>query len=312
MSIQQPSNNNQKLISENQEEPIVNNSKSHVEIFIEKLLDGSPIGMQALMAAKLLCMANAMTAVFEKLGLARGKLGLALIQSGFNSANETSMAGFITGLGGLALGAAGVTQGIGNFQQAEGIALATEKRAESLELINNKTAPDDLEKGITIQVEALDEPGLTSSNNIEGEIVSDVEEEVFYDAEETLSSKSAKSKEQVEEQTTVEKIKAQKKITTKEEASAITRTNKDYDVEVESVKAKANKFQGALLGQGAQIVSQGLAEHEKSKAQKDSNQQQVEQDTQTQVGNTADHIQKNIDGITAFDPFGRNSSSLRG
>ena len=88
--------------------------------------------------------------------------------------------------------------------------------------------------------------------------------------------------------------------------------NKDYEVDADKVKSKSGKLQSAgTPGQAAYYVAQGLSEHQKAKSQKESLVQQVQQDNQSQQANTADGIKKEIDKLSDFDPFKRNSSSLR-
>lgn len=168
-----------------------------------------------------------------------------------------------------------------------------------------KAVPNDLEQDLTIQVEALDEPSSAPSD-IEDDLVIEIEEEA-------LSSKQAKPKEQAEEQ--VEEIKDlenNKQAAERKNDKKITLINKEYEVKTDIVKSQVSKLQAAgTPGQAAYYVAQGLSEHQKSKSKKEDLIQQVQQDNQNQQGNTADGIKREVDKLTDFDPFQRNSSSQR-
>ncbi|KAG6558654.1 hypothetical protein [Candidatus Rhabdochlamydia sp. W815] len=162
----------------------------------------------------------------------------------------------------------------------------------------------DLNKDITVEVEAVDEPCTSSVND---DIVSEIEEDA-------LSNRQAKVKEQTEEQikepNDLERAKIDKQ--TEKKNKRIKLVNKEYEILADSHKAKSGKFQSVgTPGQAAYYVAQGLSEHQKAKSQKESLVQQVQQDNQNQQGNTADGVKKEIDKISDFDPFKRNSSSLR-
>ncbi|MGL5264076.1 MAG: hypothetical protein ACRDAI_05820 [Candidatus Rhabdochlamydia sp.] len=110
-----------------------------------------------------------------------------------------------------------------------------------------------------------------------------------------------------------EKAHAQNKITEKKAEKLIEKENKKYDVKKNLIEARADRFQGLDgIGQGANLVSQSLGEQEKAKASKENIQKEMAQDNQNQMGNAADDLKRKADKIAEFDPFQRNSSSLRG
>lgn len=109
-----------------------NNPTSHAITRLDTLWGNSTKNAQAIMAYLPFNVQNLLIKAFGKISQARNKSGLAAIQSGFDSANQTKTAGSILAGGGLALGAAGVVQGVGNFQQAKGVAEAAEARAKAL------------------------------------------------------------------------------------------------------------------------------------------------------------------------------------
>ena len=255
--------------------------EGHAKINLDKLLNDPSIDPQSMSGYSIFIMTLSLIKVCEVLNSARNLSNLALIKAGFNSADETATAGTILGVGGLVLGATGVMQGVGKFEEAAGIAEATEMRNNKLQALDDEFKAKDLNKDITVEIKAVDEPC-------------------------TLSAKQAKVKDQREEQNkvnTFDNIEKNKRIKL---------INKDYEIRTDKVKADTSKLQSAgTPGQAAYYVAQGLSEHQKAKSQKESLVQQVEQDNQNQQGNTADGVKKEIDRLSDFDPFKRNSSSLR-
>jgi len=308
MNVDNFSNNKDPVIKSNKQDPIVNNSKSHVEILIEKICSDSSLSAQAQMAARVFKMFTAMTNIAEKLSLVRGELGLAAIEAGFKSADETAKAGLLQLGGGMIFAGAGVAQGVAGCTKATELAQATEafdtKVAEIEQNIMQEVLPTE-GSDIIVQVEALDEP-ITSG-------LDEIEEEIFYDAEESLSCKQTKPEEQTEAQKIVEKATVQNKITEEKANKLIDKENKKYDVKKNLIDTKSKKIQGlAAPGQALYFVSQGLGDVEKSKAQKENLQKEVTQDNQNQIGNTAEDLKRKADKIAEFDPYRSNSASFKG
>lgn len=274
----------------------------------------STTNTQAQLACMLFLLSNTLMKAFQVLGKARNASGIAAIQSGFSSADETKTAGNFVALGGFALGAAGVAQGVGSFKQAQGIAKAVENRENMMIKAANDTegVSDILAKknsDLTIQVEAVDEP--ITAPSVENEVFLDAEEEIFYDAEETLSAKQSNSDEHVED-TNVEEDEGKMSVEELEKCKGFIQDN--YEAEVKNVEAKADKIKGlAAPGQGVQIITtQGLSEFNRSKSKKDEILQQVQQGNQSQEEETARDVKAKADELTKFDPFASNSGSLRG
>jgi len=92
-----------------------------------------------------------MLSVFTIVSSTKNLCSLTLLQVGFNSADETAMAGSIIGAGGLVLGATGTMQGIANFKEAKGIAEAAEIRNHDLKLLDEKFKAEELNKDITVE-----------------------------------------------------------------------------------------------------------------------------------------------------------------
>ena len=283
--------------------------ENHAKTNIDELLNGSPVNAQDQLAYAHFLMMGKMLSVFTIVSSTKTLCSLAVLQAGFNSADETAMAGSIVGAGGLVLGATGIAQGVSKFEEAKGIAEATQIRNNNLKLLDEESKAKDLNKDITVKVEAIDEPCTSSVND---DIVSEIEEDALCDAEEALSAKQNKMQDQA-------KDLKQENISTRnrmfgdvEKNKKIKLVNKHYEVNIELKKAKAAKLQAiGNPGQAAYYLAQGLSEHQKAKSQKEGLIQQVQQDNQNQQGNTADGVKKEIDEIAKFDPFQRNSSSLR-
>lgn len=107
----------------------------------------------------------------------------------------------------------------------------------------------------------------------------EVEEVVLCDAEGALFKKQAKVNNQTEEQIKETNDLEQDKIDTfdnVEKNERIKLINKNYEVDIDSIKTKASKLQTIILDQVAQTIAQGLSEVEKSKSQKESLIQQVQ------------------------------------
>jgi hypothetical protein len=305
MHIEKKIDNGQDPILKSQE-PVV---KSRVESLIDKILNDPSLSAQFIMASALYKFAIGMTKIYEKLSLIRGELGLAAIEAGFKSADETAKAGLFQLGGGMILAGAGVAQGVSGCKSAAELSEATEIRKSNLEDIDSRILKEgDLPlegSDITVKVESIDD---TTASTLD-----EVEAEIFYDAEETLSVKQTKPEEHIEAQKTVEKATAQNKITEKKAEKLIEKENKEYDVKRNLIKAKADRFQGlGGIGQGANLVSQSLGEQEKAKASKENIQKEMAQDNQNQMGNAADDLKRKADKISEFDPFRSNSSSFRG
>lgn len=285
--------------------------ESQVKTNLDKLFSDPSVNAQAKNQYELYLMITSLIKVYELLGSARNLSNLAAIKAGFASSDETEMAGSIVGVGGLVLGATGSVQGIGKFQEAKGIAEATEIRNHNLKLLDEEFKNKDLNKDITVEVEAVDEPCTSGVND---DIVSEIEEDALCDAEEALHAKQQnkmqdQAKEQIKEANDLKRAKIDKQ--TEKKNKRINLINKEYEILADSHKAESGKFQSiGTPGQAAYYVAQGLSEHQKAKSQKDSLVQQVQQDNQNQQGNTADGVKKDIDKLSDFDPFRRNSASL--
>ncbi|VHO02416.1 hypothetical protein [Candidatus Rhabdochlamydia sp. T3358] len=282
------------------------NGQNHSEVIINKISGDSSTNTQSLLQAALFMLCNMLTDAFVSINKARNESSIAAIKAGFASADETAVAGLFQLGGGAIMAGTGLAGGIAGCKQATDIAQAAEKRSSDIMKIDERA----MTKGsdLTVEVEALDE--------IPEPVLDEIEEEAFLDAEETLSAKRAEPEEPEEELTEeqlVEQAEAQDKITHREANNLLRRVEKEYEVSKNVAQAEAGKMQGlAMPGQAVYYMSQGLGEVEKSKSQKENVQQQVEQDNQNQQGNTADDIKKKMDDIAKFDPFQRNSSSLRG
>lgn len=282
------------------------NGQNHSEVIINKISGDSSTNTQALLQAALFMLCNMLTDAFVSINKARNESGLAAIKAGFASADETAVAGLFQMVGGGAFAGIGLAGGIAGCKQATDIAQAAETRSSDIMKIDERT----MTKGsdLTVEVEALDE--------IPEPVLDEIEEEAFLDAEETLSAKRAEPEEPEEELTEeqlVEQADVQDKITHREANNLLRRVEEEYKVSKDVAKAKSAPLEvlsGA--GSGVNFLAQGLAEVERSKGQKETVQQQVEQENQNQQGNTADDIKKKADEIARFDAFQRNSSSLRG
>lgn len=287
-------------------------TESHAEININKICNDYSTNTQAKLQAVLWMLFNSLTDAFVVINKAKSESGLAAIKAGFAAANETATAGLLQLGGGAAVFGTGVVQGVVGCKSATEITEAINIRDSKIAYIKNETMPQNPSENIlenpdiTIQVEALDKPISPELNEIE--------EDIFYDAEEEVQScKQTEPENQAEEAQKAEKIKAQRKLSSKEEDWLLRQVERDYRVDKDFAKAKVDKFQGlSAISQGIFPAAQGLGELEKSKAQKESVQQQVEQDNQNQQGNTADDIKRKADKLTDFDAFRSNSSSLRG
>lgn len=283
--------------------------ESQAKLNLDKLFSNPSVNAQAKTQYELYQMMAGLITVFGLLNSARNLSNLAAIKAGFASADETAMAGSIIGAGGLVLGAAGVVQGVGKFQEAEGIAEATKIRNHDLELLDQESKAKDLNKDITVEVETVDEP-CTSS--IDDDIVVEVEENALCDAEEALHAKQNKMQDKAEDLKQESIAKEDRVYGDVKKNKKIKLVNKAYEVRIESEKAEAGKLQAiGNPGQAAYYVAQGLSEHQKAKSQKEGLIQQVQQDNQNQQGNTADGVKREIDKLSDFDPFQRNSSSQR-
>jgi hypothetical protein len=261
---------------------------------------------------------NALTNISVKMSQVRAELGLAAMQAGFNSADETATAGLFQLGGGAILAGTGVVQGVAECKGAAEFAKAAEVRRLDLAEFNDALKNGDLPlegSDMTIEVKALDEPATPGFDKVEEEVF---EEEVFYDAEETLSCKQTQPGEQAEEikreeQVEEQRMPAQDKITKEQADECIEKTEREYNVRKDLIKSKAGRFEGlGGIGQGMQNASQGLGEVEKAKGKKEDIQKEIAQDNQNQIGNTADDLRKKADEIAKFDSFRSNSSSLKG
>ncbi|MGB7128412.1 MAG: hypothetical protein WBD50_04920 [Candidatus Rhabdochlamydia sp.] len=274
--------------------------------------------------------------VSEVLSKARTESNLASIKAGFSSADETAKAGIFQLGGGAILAGTGVAQGVAGCKSAAELAEATELRNNRIAYVQDNMKSEDLpaeDPEITVEVEALDEP-ITGSDKIEEElpiesvnspteeilgdepILDEIEEEIFYDAQEEIQScKQTKPEEQTEEAQAAENVEDQKKSSqaTKEKDRLIRKANKEYDVEAALIQSKAGKLQGlAAPGQALYYVSLGLGDMKKSEAGKDTIEQQTREGTQAQQEKTTDGVNKEIDRLKDFDAFRSNSSSLKG
>lgn len=284
--------------------PSNNPIKSHVDEAIEKIAN-NPARAQAELACLLFMLSNGITKIFTTLNEARGKCNLAAIEYGLNSAKGTALSGALTGIGGIALGGAGIAQGAAACSSATKLAQAQEIRGAKIAHINARITK---EPDITIKVEAVNEPIAPTSS-----VPNELEEEIFYDAEETLSCKQTKPEEETENSQMAEGTNTQNKITKEHAAELIEAENKEYDIKQELIQEKGKKFAGFVqAGQGVQTAFQGGSTFEKSQADKDTLVQQTEQDNQNQLGNTVDGIKRTVEKLTEFDPFRQNSGSLKG
>lgn len=283
-------------------------AKIHLDqLFNNSSVNSSSVNVQAVLAYAQFQMISNLIKVYELLGSTRSLSNLAAIKAGFASADETAMAGSIVGAGGLVLGTTGVVQGVGKLQEAKGIAEAAKARNDDLKVLDKEPKVRDLNKGITVEVESVDEPCISSVNE---DIVIEVEENALCGAEEAFSVKQSKIEDRAE---AVKQTAEENNVfSDTEQNKRIKLVNKEYEIFADSHKTKSGKFQSVgTPGQAAYYVAQGLAEHQKAKSQKESLIQQVQQDNQNQQGNTADGVKKEIDKLSDFDPFKRNSASLR-
>jgi len=174
-------------------------------------------------------------------------------------------------------------QGIGNFKEAAEIAKANIERNNNLEILDEAFKAKELNQGFTVKIETLEEP-YSPTSKVNNDMVAEVEEDAFYDTEETLSSKQDKATEKDRVYGNVKKNKRIKLV------------NKNYEVELDRIKSESNKIQSVgTPGQAAYYLTQGLSEFEKSKSQKEASIQQIQQDNQNQQENTADGIKREID-----------------
>jgi hypothetical protein len=320
MHIDHPNNQPDPTVQNNKPEPSV---KNNVEDLIEKISKDPYMSSQALIAAQTFLLYNALTNISVKMSQVRAELGLAAMQAGFNSADETATAGLFQLGGGAILAGTGVVQGIAGCKGAAEFAKAAEWRNAKIAEINDALKDGDLSlessalegPDMTVEVKALDEPVTPGLNKAEEEVF---EEEVFYDAEETLSSKTlsckqTKPEEQVGEIKREEQAPVQNKMSEEEAKELIKEREREYNVQKDLIESKAGRFEGlGGIGQGMQNASQGLGEVEKAKGQKETIQKEIAQDNQNQIGNTADDLRKKADEIAKFDSFRSNSSSLKG
>ena len=281
--------------------PIGNNPyEGHAKINLDKLLNDPSIDPQSMTGYSKFIMTLSLIKVYDIINSSRNLCNQVLIQAGFNSADETAKAGTILGVGGLVLGTTGVAQGVGKFEEAKGIAKATEMRNKKLQALDEEFKAKDLNKDITVKIEAVDKPCTSCVND---DIVSEIEEDALSAKQNKMQGKAEDLKQIAEEDRVFGDVEKNKRIKL---------VNKDYEVDADKVKSKSGKLQSAgTPGQAAYYVAQGLSEHQKAKSQKESLVQQVQQDNQSQQANTADGIKKEIDKLSDFDPFKRNSSSLR-
>lgn len=279
----------------------------------------SPSNTQAKLQAALWMLCSILIKVSEVLNKARTESNLASIKAGFSSADETAKAGLLQLGGGAILAGTGVAQGVAGCKSATELAEAKEWRDNKLAEINKNTMNPEEEfpaesvnpsieeveaSDITVQVEALgDEP-----------ILEEIEEEIFYDAQEEVQScKQTEPEEQTEEAQMVEKENAQGKMTGKEGYRPIRQVEREYETNKDAIQAKAGKIQGlAAPGQALYYVSLGLGDMKKSEAGKDTIEQQTREGTQAQQEKTTDGVNKEIDRLKDFDAFRSNSSSLKG
>ena len=276
--------------------------EGHAKINLDKLLNDPSIDPQSMTGYANFIMTLSLIKVYDIISSARNLCNLAAIKAGFNSADETAKAGTILGVGGLVLGATGVAQGAGKFEEAAGIAEATEIRNHDLKMLDAESKAKDLNKDIIVKVEAVDKPCTSGVND---DIVSEIEEDALSAKQNKMQSKAEDIKQ--------ENISATKRVYGDvKKNKRIKLVNKNYEVNADKVKADTGKLQSlGTPGQAAYYVAQGLSEHQKAKSQKESLVQQIQQDNQNQLGNTADGVKKEIDKLSDFDPFKRNSSSLR-
>lgn len=279
----------------------------------------SPSNTQAKLQAALWMLCNILIKVSEVLSKARTESNLASIKSGFSAADETGKAGLFQLGGGAILAGTGVAQGVAGCTSATELAEVKQWRDGKIAEINENTMSPEEEASIesvtsptkeiessdiTVQVEAIgDEP-----------ILEEIEEEIFYEAQEEVQScKQTEPEEQTEEAQMAEKENAQGKVTGREGYRSMRRVDREYEVNKDAIQAKAGKVQGlAVPGQGLYHASQGLGDIERSKAQKNTIDQQTKENAQTQQEKTTDGLNKEIDRLKDFDAFRSNSSSLKG
>ena len=274
---------------------------------IDKLLNGPPVNAQDQVAYAHFLMMGKILSVFNIVSSTKTLCSLAVLQAGFNSADETAISGQVIGLGGLVLGATGTMQGIGNFEEAANIAKANIVRNNRLKITDEAFKAKDFDRDFTVKIEPLEEP-CSHTSDVDNDMVAEVEEDAFYDTEETLSNKQDKAKD-LNQEGIDEEDRAYDNV---EKNKIIKLVNKDYEVRLDKIKSEANKIQSVgTPGQAAYYVAQGLSEFEKSKSQKEASIQQIQQDNQNQQENTADGLKKEIDKLADFNPFQANSSSLK-
>jgi hypothetical protein len=279
----------------------------------------SPSNTQAKLQAALWMLCNILIKVSEVLSKARTESNLASIKAGFSSADETGKAGLFQLGGGAILAGTGVAQGVAGCKSATELAEVKQWREGKVAEINKNTMSpkeeasiesvkpptEEIESSdITVQVEAIgDEP-----------ILEEIEEETFYEVQEEVQScKQTEPEEQTKEAQMVKKENTQGKMTGKEGYRSIRQVDREYEINKDAIQAKAGKIQGlAVPGQGLYHASQGLGDIERSKAQKNTIDQQTKENAQAQQEKTTDGLNKEIDRLKDFNAFRSNSSSLKG
>lgn len=282
----------------------------------------APSNTQAKLSYEMWEMTIALIAVVGLLNHTMSELKRLGMDAAFKSANETAKAGLWQLGGGAVLAGTGLKQGVAGCENAAEITKAKEWRDAEIAKINQNTMTPE-ENGselkssllaeniegsdITVQVEALEEEPSPAA-------LDEIEDEVFYDAEEEVQScKKTEPEEQTEETQMVEQANAQKKLTPTEANKLIRRVNREYDANKDVIQAKTVQYQGwNQLGQGIFPASQGLGELEKSEAQKNTIEQQTREASQAQQEKVTDGLNKEIDRLKDFDAFRSNSSSLKG
>jgi len=282
----------------------------------------APSNTQARLQAALWMLCNILIKVSEVLNKARNESNLASIKAGFSSADETAKAGLLQLGGGAILAGTGATQGVSGCKSATELAEVKEWRDAEIAKINENTMIEESgvtepksnlsagnveDSNITVQVEALEEEPSSAA-------LDEIEEEIFYDAEEEVQScKKTEPEEQTEEARMVEQANAQGKMTHREADKLIRRIDKEYDVEAARIQAKAGKVQGlGVLGQGFYHVSQGLGDVKRSQSQKETINEQTQNKTLEQIEKTTDGLNREIDKLSNVDSFKANSGVIKG
>ena len=211
----------------------------------------------------------------------------------------------------MILAGTGAAQGVAGCKNATELAKAKRWREAKIKGINENTiklkelSTEDIEKsGVTVQVEVVED----------GPVLDEIEEEVFYNAEEKVQScKQTKLEEQAEKTQMTEQANDQGKMASKEADKCIKQINKEYAAEADCIHSRERKFQGlSATGQALYYVSLGLGDRKKADAQKNTIEQQTRDSTQAQQEKTTDGVNKEIDRLKDFDAFRSNSSSLKG